>query len=123
MPDPTLATLATALEACAQALRAIEPPQPAPAPAPPGPTVPTLLTVAQLCDKHPVFKPGTVYGWLAAREANGLAMAVIHQTDVGRLLIDEAAFFAWLETYREKAWQPAPAPVLHFPPARRRRAK
>lgn len=57
-------------------------------------SVPTLLTVDQLVQRHPAFTAGGIRWLLFRRDENGLDRAVIR---VGRrLLIDEAAFFDWI---------------------------
>ena len=61
----------------------------------------SIMTVEQLCDAHPAFTPASVRWWLFRREENGLNRAVIR---LGRkLLIDESAFFDWLDDHREAA--------------------
>ena len=57
--------------------------------------VPTLLTVQQFCEKHRAFTPGGLRWLLFHRHTNGLEQAVVR---LGRrLLLDEAAFFVWLQ--------------------------
>lgn len=69
-------------------------------------TVPVLLTVRQFAEKHPGFSQGSLRNMIFLSKerhtskgklpGNGLAGALVH---VGRkILIDEAKFFAWIET-------------------------
>lgn len=54
------------------------------------------LTVTQLCEKHPAFKPGGVRSLIFNEDSNGLKAsgAVVR---LGRkVLIDEAKFFDWI---------------------------
>jgi hypothetical protein len=54
-----------------------------------------LLTVSQFCDQNPAFTQGGLRWLLFHRETNGLKNAGLR---VGRrLLIDEDAFFAWVD--------------------------
>lgn len=64
----------------------------------------TLLTVNQFCEKHPAFTKGGVRALLfnaeprhtskGLIEGNGLKHAILR---IGaKILIDEAAFFAWV---------------------------
>jgi hypothetical protein len=56
---------------------------------------PTLRTVKQFCQHHPAFTEGGIRWLLFNRELNGLQKAVVK---IGRrLLIDEDAFFAWID--------------------------
>jgi hypothetical protein len=59
----------------------------------------TLLTVQQFCQRHQAFTPGGLRWLLFHRETNGLAKAVLK---VGRrILLDEDAFFTWLDEHQE----------------------
>ena len=59
-----------------------------------------LYTVTQFCQHHPAFTQGGLRWLLFNRETNGLKKAVVR---VGRkLLIDENAFFAWLDEQNEQ---------------------
>lgn len=54
-----------------------------------------LVTARQFCDRHQAFSSGSLRHLLFHRDTNGLSSAVIK---LGRrLLIDEDAFFEWLE--------------------------
>jgi hypothetical protein len=60
----------------------------------------TLHTVQQFSQKHPAFTPGSLRWLLFHRETNGLARAVLK---VGRrVLLDEDAFFTWLDEHKGK---------------------
>ena len=73
----------------------------------PRPAVPTLLTVRQFSEKHPAFSQGSLRGLIfqarprysskAQIPGNGMQEAgvIVH---VGkRVLLDETAFFTWLD--------------------------
>ena len=63
----------------------------------------TLHTVPQFCQAHPAFSPGGIRWLLFHRESNGLSKAVLR---VGRrILIDEDAFFQWLDGQNENAYR------------------
>ena len=60
---------------------------------------PQFYTVPQFCEKYPAFTEASLRWLLFNRESNGLAAAVVQ---LGRrVLIDEAAFIAWLREHRE----------------------
>ena len=56
----------------------------------------TYLTVVQLAERYPAFNVSSIRWALFNKETNGLKAAV---RKVGRrVLIDEAAFIAWIES-------------------------
>ncbi len=58
-------------------------------------SLPNLLTVSHFTQRYPAFPPGGLRYWIFNAEKNGLAPALRR---VGRkVLIDEAAFFDWIE--------------------------
>ena len=83
------------------------------------------LTVTQLCEKHPAFKPGGIRALIFNEETNGLKAsgAIVR---VGRkVLIDEAKFFAWVSSQSGvAAWllkhNAKPETILSAPATQRR---
>lgn len=67
----------------------------------------SLVTVKQFLDRHPWATRGHLRALLFDRANNGLESAVI-KLGPRKLLIDEAAFLAWLEKRRE-----APRPEMN----------
>lgn len=66
-------------------------------------SIPTLLSVKQLCTKHPVLKVGGVRCHIFHEHDNGLAEtgAVVR---IGRkVAVDEKKYFGWLLTLNDKA--------------------
>jgi len=60
-----------------------------------------FYTVEQFAQKYPAFTPPSLRWLLFNRAMNGLDKAVVQ---LGRrVLIDEAAFVAWLRQHREAA--------------------
>ncbi len=60
-----------------------------------------FYTVEQFAQKYPAFTPSSLRWLLFNRATNGLDAAVVQ---LGRrVLIDEAAFVAWLREHREAA--------------------
>lgn len=60
-----------------------------------------ISTVDQFAKKYPAFSRASLRWMLFNREQNGLHKAVVQ---IGRrILIDEAAFVAWLHEHREAA--------------------
>ena len=60
-----------------------------------------FFTVEQFADKYPAFTPSSLRWLLFNRASNGLDAAVVQ---LGRrVLIDEAAFVAWLRDHRQVA--------------------
>lgn len=65
--------------------------------------MPTLNTVKQHASKHPAFTEAALRMLIFNEQQNGLAKsgAIVR---VGRkVLIDEAKFFAWIESQNERA--------------------
>ena len=60
-----------------------------------------LLTVKQFAEKHPAFSEASLRYHIFHEEQNGMSDALVR---IGRkILIKEAAFFAWLEYLQQKA--------------------
>ncbi len=60
-----------------------------------------FYTVVQFASKYPAFTPSSLRWLLFNRATNGLDAAVVQ---LGRrVLIDEAAFVAWLRDHRQAA--------------------
>lgn len=69
----------------------------------------TIVTVKQFLKRHACFTHGGLRTMLFDRETNGLAEAVIQ---CGRkILIDEAKFFAWLESQQGQTGRRSPQPT------------
>jgi len=65
--------------------------------------MPTLSTVNQFAEKYPAFTTGGLRAWIFNENTNGLAQsgAIVR---IGRkVLIDEAKFFAWIESQNKAA--------------------
>jgi len=63
--------------------------------------MPTLSTVKQFTEKQPAFNTGGLRAWIFNEHTNGLAKsgAIVR---IGRkVLIDEAKFFAWVESQNQ----------------------
>ena len=107
MTAATLTTLAASLRAQAEALtvqaatlEALAQ-QPAPPVASLPPSRPPYLTLRQLAAQYPAFPLATLRHWVSQRGVNGLHRAVVELgTKGGKLLIDDAAFLAWVGRHK-----------------------
>jgi len=61
------------------------------------------LTVTQFAEKHPAFTPGGLRAWIFNENTNGLAKAGAIVRIGRKVLIDEAKFFAWVESQNKAA--------------------
>lgn len=87
-----LHTLAQALDACAHALKQLADAPPTPLPSP-------YLPIKVFCQHYPVYTESGLRSLLFFRESNGLHTAVLEVE--GKLLIEVAAFFRWIELHKQ----------------------
>jgi len=62
----------------------------------------SYLTVNQLCEKHPAFRPGGIRSLIFNKDKNGLSKsgAIVR---IGRkVIIDETKWFSWIESQNQK---------------------
>jgi hypothetical protein len=59
---------------------------------------PPLSTVKQFCQKYPAFKNGGVRDRIFHARANGLAKSGAIVRNGGKVFINEAKWFAWIES-------------------------
>ena len=62
----------------------------------------TYLTVNQFCEKHKAFKIGGVRSQIFNEDNNGLSNSGAIIRNGRKILIKEAAYFAWLEAKNGK---------------------
>lgn len=62
----------------------------------------TLQTVQQFAAKHPAFPQGGLRWMIFHEKTNGMADAGVILRVGRRVLIDEEAFFAWLDSQNAK---------------------
>ena len=63
--------------------------------------VPNYLTVKQFVENHPAFKVGGLRDLIFHEHTNGLAKTVAIVRLGGKVLINEAKFFAWIEAQNQ----------------------
>jgi len=68
------------------------------------------LTVNQLIEKHPAFTTGGVRALIFAEHTNGLAKSGAIVRLGRKVLIDEAKFFAWIQSPDQSSLTNTPAP-------------
>lgn len=60
--------------------------------------IPNYKTIKQFAETHPAFSQGSLRDLIFRADYNGLtAFGAIHRVGA-KILIDEAKFFAWVET-------------------------
>ena len=63
--------------------------------------IPNYLMVKQFTEKHPAFKVGGLRDLIFYERKNGLAQSGAIVRLGGKVLIDEAKFFAWIEAQNQ----------------------
>jgi len=63
--------------------------------------MPTLSTVNQFTERHPAFTAGGLRALIFNEHQNGLAKAGAVMRIGRKVLIDEAKFFAWVESQNQ----------------------
>jgi hypothetical protein len=61
----------------------------------------TFLTVSQLCQKHPAFKPGGIRALIFNEHHNGLAKSGAFVRLGRKVLINENKWFGWIESQNQ----------------------
>ena len=62
--------------------------------------IPTLMTIAQFCDKHPCFRQGTLR-FMIHQDKNGTGISSTIIRVGRRILIDEEKFFKMIRAIKD----------------------
>jgi hypothetical protein len=59
------------------------------------------LTIKQLCEKHPAFRPGGIRALIFNENKNGLSKSGAIVRLGRKVMIDETKWFAWIESQNQ----------------------